>query len=249
MSRLALAFCLLLTGLSLTAHAGCRSSRIDTLCAAIAEELTASIQVRLDRSAAIMVVSFVDLHRMEQTSNLGRVLSEAIGDNFHQYGYRVVEPRLRARSVTTHNQNGEFALSRDLNHLDDTIEIQAILTGTYAISDAGVLISARLVHAEDKSVLASAQCQLRLTPEVAALMNSAPAPTAVQTRALINLHSKADARLVQKKLQDLGLYRAKIDGTWGRRSANALRQFKSIRGLPALPEWDQTTQDALLPLE
>lgn len=246
MTRPVLILCLLLTCLPAWAHAGCRSSRIDTLCAAMAEDLAASIQVRLDRSAAIMAVSFVDLHRMEQTSNLGRILSEEIGNNFHHYGYRLIEPRLRSHSLTTHDQNGEFALSRNLNHLDGSVEVQAMLTGTYALADGGVLVSARIVHAVDKSLLATAQCQLRLTPDVAALAGATPQALSARPMATLNPYLKSDARFIQHKLQALGLYRGKIDGIWGRGSTSALRQFKAIRGLPNLPEWDQTTQDALL---
>lgn len=226
------------------AQAGCRSSRIDTLCAIVAEDLAASIQVRMDRSTSILVVSFADLRNQEQTSRLGRVLSEEIANNFHQFGYRIVESSPHPATPNTHNQNGEFALGRDRAHIDGAVDVQAMLTGSYAIADGGVLVSARIIHAVDKSILATAQCQLRLTPEVAALINATP-PT-VHTSALLDPRAKADAREIQRKLQSLGLYRGKIDGVWGHGSATALRRFKSIRGLPSQPEWDQSTQDALL---
>ena len=245
MRRAIIIFCLFLLCTPAWTHAGCRQSRIDDLCAAMAEELATSIQVRLDRGAAIMAVSFVDLHHLEQTSDLGRILGEGIGDSFHHHGYRLVEPRLRSHSLTTHDQRGEFALSRDSRHIAPEIDVQAMLTGTYALADGGVFVSARIIDARDKSILATALCQLRLTPEVASLLASHPASPTRAAEALRPLHGP-DARVIQGKLQALGLYRGKIDGIWGRRSSMALRQFKAIRGLPPEPEWDQNTQETLL---
>ncbi len=244
MIRACIALLVALLWLPTWAQAGCRSSRIDTLCATMAEDLAASIQVRMNRGASIMAVSFVDLHNPEQTSRLGRVLSEKIANNFHNLGYRILDPDLHSTTPATRTQNGEFALDRDRTHIGGTVGVLAMLAGTYAMADGGVLVSARIVHAVDKSILAMAQCQLRLTPEVATLLNATP--PAARTSALLDPRTKTDAREIQRKLQSLGLYRGKIDGVWGRGSATALRRFKSIRGLPSQPEWDQTTQDALL---
>lgn len=244
MIRVSITILIVLLWLPSWIWAGCRASRIDTLCTTMAEDLAASIQVRMNRGASIMAVSFVDLHNPEQTSSFGRLLSEEIANSFHQFGYRILEPSPRPAAATTRDQNGAFALGRDRVHGDGSVDVQAMLTGSYAMADGGMLVSARIVHAVDKSILAMAQCQLRLTPEVAALINATP-PT-VHTSALLDPRTKTDAREIQRKLQSLGLYRGKIDGVWGRGSATALRRFKSIRGLPSQPEWDQTTQDALL---
>ncbi len=246
MTRVGAAILIVLLWLPSWAWAGCRASRLDTLCATMAEDLAASIQIRMNRGAPIMAKAFVDLHNQEQTSSFGRLLSEEIANNFQHFGYRILEPSPHPSAATTHDQNGAFALGRDRVHGDGSVDVQAMLTGTYALADGGVLVSARIVHAVDKSLLATAQCQLRLTPEVAALINATP-PT-VRASVLLNPRAKADAREIQRKLQGLGLYRGKIDGIWGQGSSTALRRFKSIRGLPSQPEWDQATQDALLSL-
>lgn len=230
------------------AYETCRHARIETLCASLADRLAESMQVRVDRGASIMGVSFVNLHNMEQTSDLGRILSEQTANNFFQYGYQIVEPRLRSHSVTTHDENGEFALSRKLQHLDHAVDVQAFLTGTYAIADNSVAVSARIVSAQSKVVLAAAHCHLRLSPEIKQLLTPPPAaPIHQEPMRLLQLRNKADARQVQQALAAQGLYTGKVDGIWGKQSKAALMRFRSSLGLPATSDWNLETQSALLP--
>lgn len=225
----------------------CRHNRIETLCASLADRLAASIQIRVDRGASIMGVSFVNLHNMEQTSDLGRILSEQTANNFFQYGYQIVEPRLRSYSVTTHDENGEFALSRNLQHLDHAVDVQAFLTGTYAIADNSIAVSARIVSAQNKVVLAAAHCHLRISPEIKQLLTPPPAAKIhYEPTRVLQLQNKTDAQQVQQALAAQGLYRGKIDGIWGKQSRTALMRFRASLGLPATADWNLETQNALL---
>jgi peptidoglycan hydrolase-like protein with peptidoglycan-binding domain len=51
-----------------------------------------------------------------------------------------------------------------------------------------------------------------------------------------------DAKMIQTRLADLGLYKGKIDGVWGRNSRAALKSFKEKSGLSDPERWDKETQ-------
>lgn len=246
--KIILTLFLIFTAVPVWALENCRASRIQTLCANITHKLVSSIQVRVDRSAPIMAVSFVNLHNMEQTSDFGRILSEEVSNNFFQFGYTIIEPRLREETLTTHNENGEFALSRNLQNISPSLGAQAILSGTYAIADNSVAVSARVVHAQTKVLLAAAHCHLLLTPEVARLIQHPLLSSAnIQSVRLLRTSDKDDAMQIQGKLHNLGFYTDTIDGRWGKNSKTALTRFRASHGLPAYPLWDLETQKALLP--
>lgn len=235
--------------LSTRAMADCRASRIEVVSTSLAEGLVESLQVRLDRTAPILTAPFADLHELKKTSSLGRILAEEIGSTFSRYGYRIADQRLFVPTPFTRKEHGESVFSSEPEQYGSTSGVQAILTGTYALADGGVRVFARLVQVSDKTVLASASCQLRITAEVQTLLTaSAPQshPTAAPST-LLSLKSKANVKKVQNALRAQGLYAGALDGVWGKKSKAALARFRGSMALPATSEWDLTTQNALLP--
>lgn len=61
----------------------------------------------------------------------------------------------------------------------------------------------------------------------------------------LNPFLKLDARIIQKRLADLGYYTMKIDGAFGKNSQKAVQMFKKDNGLGNNPTWDIRTQKAL----
>jgi TolB-like protein len=247
MTRAVLLICALLCALPVTTRAQCSSARIETLCESLAEELVLNLQERLDRSVPVRTAPFADLHHVSDTSRLGRILAEGTGNAFSRHGYRVADTRAFMPTPFTLKETGETALSADPDQAGATSGMRTVLTGTYAPADGGVLISARIVRVMDHAVLSTATCRLALSEEVASLM-APKAPAAKAPPApLLDLKKAADARRVQKALAAQGLYKAGIDGIWGRKSRAALARFRASIGLPATDEWDEATQKALFP--
>jgi peptidoglycan hydrolase-like protein with peptidoglycan-binding domain len=60
--------------------------------------------------------------------------------------------------------------------------------------------------------------------------------------ALLNPSSSQDARKIQTRLQELGLYKGPIDGLWGKGSQAALNAFKKQNSLADPDKWDKETQ-------
>ncbi|MBU4524067.1 MAG: peptidoglycan-binding protein [Desulfomicrobium sp.] len=215
----------------------------------LAANLISNLQVRLDRSALIMTAPFADLHDVKNTSPLGRILAEELGNAFTRHGYRLADTRVFMPSPYSLKEQGETALSSAPDQVGATSGVQTILSGTYAMVDGGLRISARLVRPADHAVLAAASCRLRLTEEVRELLaaSSGTAKVPAFPATLMNLKTKADAKLVQQALAAQGLYKGKIDGLFGKRSKAALSRFRASMALPATPAWDLETQAALLP--
>ncbi|MDO9583880.1 MAG: FlgO family outer membrane protein [Desulfomicrobium sp.] len=247
MIRSALLF-IMLCAFPLHAMAQCGASRVDMLSDSLAANLISNLQVRLDRSALIMTAPFADLHDVKNTSPLGRILAEELGNALTRHGYRLADTRVFMPSPYSLKEQGETALSSAPDQVGATSGVQTILSGTYAMVDGGLRISARLVRPADHAVLAAASCRLRITEEVRGLLaSSAAAKIPVFPATLMNLKTKADAKLVQQALAAQGLYKGKIDGLFGKRSKAALSRFRASMALPATPAWDLQTQSALLP--
>ncbi|GAB6110944.1 FlgO family outer membrane protein [Desulfomicrobium salsuginis] len=249
MTRAILLLCALFCAIPAPGTAGCGASRIEELCTALADSLAGNLQVRLDRSTAIMTAPFADLNDLRSTSPLGRILAEETGNAFARHGYRVADTRAFMPSPYSLKENGETALSGSPDQAGSTSGLQAVLTGTYTLADGGVRVSARIVQTADHVVLASASCRLRLTEEVHILMGAAPSAVKTKTAPapLLDLKHKSDAKRVQQALAAQGLYKGKIDGAWGKRSKAALARFRASLAMPAAAQWDRATQDALLP--
>ena len=59
---------------------------------------------------------------------------------------------------------------------------------------------------------------------------------------LLNPTITEDAKMIQTRLTDLGLYKGSIDGIWGKGSQAALRAFKAQNALSSPGKWDKETQ-------
>lgn len=249
MMRPALFLALLLCFLPVSGQTQCGASRIDMLCDSLTESLVSNLQVRLDRAGLIMTAPFADLHDVKNTSPLGRILAEEMGNALTRHGYRLADTRVFMPSPYSLKEQGETALSMAPDQAGATTGLHTVLTGTYAMADGGLRISARLVQPADHAVLATASCRLRVTQEIRDLLAAAaPTPAApALPAALLNLKTKADAKRVQQALAAQGLYKGKIDGLWGKRSKAALARFRASLAMPATPDWDPATQAALLP--
>lgn len=249
MTRLLLLLLLSVWAFPVPAMAQCGASRIDALCDLLAEGLVSGLQVRLDRSALIMTAPFADLHDVKNTSPLGRILAEELGNAFTRHGYRLADTRVFTPTPYTLKEQGETALSSAPEQAGAAAGTQTMLSGTYSMVDGGLRVSARLVQTSTHAVLATASCRLRLTGETLALLepSSATAKPPAPPMALMNLKNPGDARRVQQALAAQGLYKGKIDGIFGKRSQAALSRFRASMALPATPVWDLETQTALLP--
>jgi len=118
------------------------------------------ISVRGDpRLSRVAVTTFVDVNNLEQTTAFGRALTDALISLLHRQGFEVVELR-KANNFVIRRGQGEFYLSRNIAHLADQHDLSAVLVGTYTEALNLVLVSTRLISAQDGQVLSSGLLEL-----------------------------------------------------------------------------------------
>ena len=122
----------------------------------IADTLEDNLMQPISLNQPILVASFVDVNRLEQSSTFGHIISEQIGSRFAQKGYKIIEMKLRQDSVFFKKEKGEFLLSRDCQALSKEYDSSAVIVGTYAYGYKKLYVSARIVRVSGSEVIASA---------------------------------------------------------------------------------------------
>lgn len=108
----------------------------------------------LDPSHPLLVSTLVHVDRLQESSRLGRMMSEQIAGRMVQRGIRVVELKLR-ESVVMQRDQGELLLSRELRDVSRAHDAQAVVVGTYAVTASQVYISLKLVNPVGNIVIAA----------------------------------------------------------------------------------------------
>lgn len=166
----------LLTGLllgSLILSAGCASkdTKVDPVVDVVAElkqaqkPLYASLIEPLDHEQPLLVTSFANIDNLAESSTFGRLTADLVAAGLTDRGYKVIEVKMRD-SLFIKQGAGEFMLSRQVQHLSQKHDAQAVLLGTYAIGGSNVYLNVRLVRSTDNIVLSSYDFQLPLNKDI-----------------------------------------------------------------------------------
>lgn len=224
-----------------------------------ADTLEYNLTHDINRIQPIIFSSFVDINDLSTTSIFGRMLGEQIGSRFSQHGYNVIEVKLRKDFLCMDMEKGEFALSRDMEEIKESWDAQAVITGTYNLIDDMAMVSARIISTTDNSILSSHEFSLKMDKYLSQMTSPEKMATAVveeesqqeeithrgplSTGAIqLSTSKSTDAKLIQKRLADLGLYNDRIDGMWGKNSKAALEEFKSQHQMADPQNWDMPAQ-------
>lgn len=225
----------------------------------IADSLEQNLVQKLDRSRPILFTSFVELDNLHATTSFGRLLGEQVASRMAQYGYRIVDLKLRSGSMIIHENFGEAILSRSLHEVRTSQDAQAVIVGTYTPIRDSVIVSTKILSTLDGAMLATHDATLTVTPQIEELLSTNlstfkpgrpghPAgddgPLGKGT-VLLDPKNSLAARLIQTRLAELNYYKDRIDGIWGKNSRAALSRFKTERQLASPATWDVHAQRAL----
>ena len=125
----------------------------------------------LDPGRTVLVATLVSVDRLDESSRLGRTLSEQLAGGLVQRGVRVVEPRLRDHLAISIVQ-GELLLSRELREISRAHDAQAVLVGTYSVTARAVYVSIKLVHPVGNVVVAAVDYALPMDDNVRGLLSA-----------------------------------------------------------------------------
>ena len=139
----------------------------------VVDRLVNSSQQVLAQGKPIMVASLVNVSDLEESSVLGRIVSEQIRSRFTQLGYTTKELRYRG-NIMVRSGSGELVLSRDVKNLSEAQQAQAVVAGVYAVAETNVYVTLRILRAEDGIVISSADYALPKGEDVTSLLGHDP---------------------------------------------------------------------------
>jgi TolB-like protein len=140
----------------LLAALGCYLPRnIITASYSASDRLMKNAPAEISTETPILVASFVNISNLEQSSDLGRLISEQISSRLAQKGYHVKEVKLSKDSIFVKQGNGEFILSRRLQHIRTSFKTNYVIVGTYSTAKSYVYVNARIVRIEDNRIVSS----------------------------------------------------------------------------------------------
>lgn len=120
--------------------------------------------------ATLLAASFVNINRLEESSTLGRLISEQISSRMAQHGFRVLETKLRQNSIYIKEGEGEFLLSRQLQEISASHNSDLVIVGTYTVAEKSIYISARIVNAGNSTIVSGYDYQLRRNYQTESLL-------------------------------------------------------------------------------
>lgn len=124
---------------------------------------------RVNKTSGILVATMVNLDNLDETSSFGRLVMQQVGSRLGQYGYRIVDVRLRADMAIT--PEGEFMLSRDVAKLmQSNYGAEAALVGTYSVAAGKVYCSVRVLRLSDSAVVGAYEYYLPRRGDTARLL-------------------------------------------------------------------------------
>lgn len=121
----------------------------------IARQLERNLRAPIPPDKALLISTFVNVNNLQESSPFGRILSELVASRLAQNGYKVVELKLRQKSLFIEEKKGEFLLSRDLREISLGHNASVVVVGTYGDAFDRAYVSVRLVRTSDSVILSS----------------------------------------------------------------------------------------------
>lgn len=122
-----------------------------------------------DGDAPLIVSTLANIDVLEQSSTLGRVISEQVASRLTQTGRSVVELKVRNGIYMKRNE-GEFLLTREIKEVAAAHQAQGVIVGTYAESAAFVHVSLKLVNPANSLVLSAYDFSLPLDRQMKSML-------------------------------------------------------------------------------
>lgn len=118
-----------------------------------ADSLMHQINGKLVSQQPIIMATIVNIDALEQTSTLGRLVSEQVSTRLAQGGLNMLEMKLR-NSVYLKRNTGELMLTREIGEVAQAHNAQAIVVGSYAETSDMVFINLKVIQPNSNTVLA-----------------------------------------------------------------------------------------------
>ncbi len=119
--------------------------------------------------APLIIATLANIDALEQSSTLGRFVSEQVASRLTQTGRSVVELKVRNGIYMKRNE-GEFLLTREIREVAAAHKAEGVIVGTYAESASFVHVTLKLVDPTTSLVLAAYDYSLPLDRQVKSML-------------------------------------------------------------------------------
>lgn len=141
-------------------YADARNDQFINVNKEAAEELLFQLAQKTTVNSAdihtMLISTLVNIDNLQESSTLGRIVSEQISARFTSAGYRMVELKFHETIyVEGSGGGGEFMLSRNTERLAHAYAAQAVVVGSYAQSNDFVYINLKVIRPDTNAVLAT----------------------------------------------------------------------------------------------
>jgi TolB-like protein len=131
------------------------AGQVNQIVSDLSEQLTMNKNFANIKDPIIAITSFVCLDNFKATTRLSNILSENLIHEMQVRGYKVVDFKMMTNIKV--DKDGDFLLSRDIEELRNSLELNYALTGTYTDYKDGTVINARIINLNTLVVLSTAQ--------------------------------------------------------------------------------------------
>lgn len=118
-----------------------------------ADALALQLRGKLLDDKPLIMATLVNIDALEQTSMLGRLVSEQLSTRLAQGGMKMLEMKLR-NSVYLKRGQGELMLTREIGDVASAHNAQAVVVGSYAETREAVFINVKVIQPTTNLVLA-----------------------------------------------------------------------------------------------
>lgn len=118
----------------------------------------------------LIVATVVNIDALEQSSTLGRLISEQMSARFAQAGFTMIEMKFR-NNVYMKRSEGELLLTREISEVARSHSAQAVIVGTYGVSNESVFVNIKIVAPGSNAILAVHDYVLPLNRDVRSMMS------------------------------------------------------------------------------
>lgn len=130
------------------------------------------------RSRPTVITSFANIDNLSESSSLGRLIGEHLMHELQVRAWRVADIRFTRDLIV--NDQGEFALSRDVKQLRESYPVANVVTGTYRSTIDGVLVNVRVIDSTNGHVISSGQTRFLRTRFIASLVDKPFVPPLIR---------------------------------------------------------------------
>lgn len=119
----------------------------------------------IPKESIIIMATVVNIDEIEKSSTLGRLISEHISSQFIHKGMNVVEMKFRENVYIKQNE-GEMMLTREIGKLATSYRANAVVVGTYAISNSAVYINLKIIDPKTNVAISATDYVLPMNSDI-----------------------------------------------------------------------------------